>query len=107
MPPKNPLWLSAQETFYRWKLIGKHKCLKYDILELSREQLKVEEYSCQWFSYLQLWERFKVDKKFMMLNTMWFLKQNSVQMTNVIAKMYNYLLKFETKTSQGMYDKVG
>lgn len=112
---KTILLLSAHKACYIQKRISKYKCLSYcDILEFSqgdykiksREDLTKEGYTSQLFSYVYLSESFKVDKNhFMDLNyARLSLKQNSVQMINVIGKMYKLFLKYETEEQS---EKIG
>lgn len=70
--PKSPLWLSAQEAFYRQEVTSKHKWLTYhDVLEFSQGDCKMnsrEDLMTEWFSYVQLTEKFKADKRLYGLN---------------------------------------
>lgn len=70
--PKLPLWLYLQEAYHRKEMTGNYNWIRYkDLLEYhqgdirlkTREDLTSQGFKCHWFLYIQLSERFKVDKK--------------------------------------------
>ena len=93
---------------HRRDLTSLHNWLTYnDLLELSqgeyklksRENLLEEGHVCQWFSYLQIKERFKLDKKNCEFEQT-KAEFETALCTNdehVIAKLYKLLLRYETE----------
>ena len=108
---KIPCWVSSQEAMHRRDFTMTHKWLTYnDLLELSqgeyklksRENLLEEGYVCQWFSYTQIKQRFKIEEK----NGGFEQAESEFGIAlctndeHVIAKLYKLLLKYETEDEQ-------
>lgn len=104
--PKIPLWLSPHKAYYKKEMRVRQKCLRYvDLLEYSTDDIKLksrkylalESLSCQW--YLQVTERFKVDKKLYNFehDKTIFEMELCTNEEHLISKIYKLLLKLETK----------
>ena len=68
----NNIWLSPHEAFVRRENVEGIHWLNYkdllnfeeDELKLkTREMLELDDFTCHWFTYVQLLEHYKVDKK--------------------------------------------